>query len=263
MEENALITHDIKKLWLFLFPCQINVFFLVITRHFFSGNPESGGGCVRPRAATWAAGAQQPLSAVFNPARENKDGKRSEDDIDYTTGYAGTPGAAAMEQHLTLEQRLDMAFKTSCALLKEILFDFAHYLSRILVGSRGQDLIADGLGSLKSEDSTVELVMLLCSQEWQNALQKYAGSAFMDLINEGRMISHSTRDRIVITATEARDIIKEKEEFDRFRHSQFEGICAKTEILYYDENRMYDEFFRAKRRRNCALAETLLEKVGN
>ena len=166
-----------------------------------------------------------------------------------------------MEQKLTLEQRIEMAFKTSCGLLKEILFDFAHYLSRILVGSHGQDLIADGLGSLKSEDSTVELVMLMCSQEWQNSLQKHAGAAFMDLINEGRMISHSTRDRIVITASEARDILKEKEDYDRFRNSQFEGICAKTEVLYYDENRMYDQFFRAKRRRNASLADKLLEKV--
>ncbi len=215
----------------------------------------------RPRAATWAGTAQQPLSSVFNPPEGKDERKTSATDIDYTTGYAGTPGAAAMEQRLTLEQRIEMAFKTSCSLLKEILFDFAHYLSRILVGSHGQDLIADGLGSLKSADSTVELVMLLCSQEWQNSLQKHAGTAFMDLVNEGRMISHSTRDRIVVTATEARDIIKEKGEFDRFRHSQFEGICQKTELLYYDENRMYDEFFRAKKRRNSALAETLLEKV--
>jgi hypothetical protein len=27
---------------------------------------------------------------------------------------------------------------------------------------------------------------LLCSQEWQNSLQKHAGLAFIELINEGR-----------------------------------------------------------------------------
>ena len=154
-----------------------------------------------------------------------------------------------------------MAFKSSCTLLKEILFDFAHYLSRILVGSRGQDLLSDGLSSLKSEDSTVELVMLLCSQEWQNSLQKHAGAAFVDLINEGRLISHATRERIVITASEARDIMKEKNEFDNMRHMQFQEICTKTEALYHNENKTYDEFFRAKRRRNSAMAEKLLEKV--
>eukprot|EP00794_Sanderia_malayensis_P007274 gene7274-8085_t len=217
----------------------------------------------RMRAATWTGAAQQPLSSVFSqPQSKNHDAKDdSAADIDYTTGYAGTPGAAAMEQNLTLEQRIEMAFKTSCALLKEILFDFAHYLSRILVGSHGQDLIADGLGSLKSADSTVELVMLMCSQEWQNSLQKHAGVAFMELIDEGRKISYATRTRIVVTATEARDIMREKDEYDRCRHSQFEDICAKTEVLYYDENRMYDEFFRGKKKRNSSLAETLLEKT--
>jgi hypothetical protein len=34
----------------------------------------------------------------------------------------------------------------------------------------------------------VELVMLLCSQEWQNSLQKHAGLAFIELINEGRCV---------------------------------------------------------------------------
>jgi len=28
--------------------------------------------------------------------------------------------------------------------------------------------------------------MLLCSQEWQNSLQKHAGLAFIELVNEGR-----------------------------------------------------------------------------
>jgi hypothetical protein len=34
----------------------------------------------------------------------------------------------------------------------------------------------------------VELVMLLCSQEWQNSFQKHAGLAFIELINEGRYV---------------------------------------------------------------------------
>jgi ABC-type microcin C transport system permease subunit YejE len=39
---------------------------------------------------------------------------------------------------------------------------------------------------LKQSTSVVELVMLLCSQEWQNSLQKHAGLAFIELVNEGR-----------------------------------------------------------------------------
>ena len=30
--------------------------------------------------------------------------------------------------------------------------------------------------------------MLLCSQEWQNSLQKHAGLAFIELVNEGRCV---------------------------------------------------------------------------
>ncbi|CAF3939740.1 unnamed protein product, partial [Rotaria sp. Silwood1] len=40
-----------------------------------------------------------------------------------------------------------------------------------LVGSHGQELLPSGLHALKESASVVELVMLLCSQEWQNSLQ--------------------------------------------------------------------------------------------
>ena len=212
----------------------------------------------RQRAATWGGTGNQPLSAAFKPAGD-KPAAGAEDVAN--NGAAANAKTQLSEQQLSLEERLDMAFKSSCTLLREILFDFATYLSRVLVGSRGQDLIADGLNSLKSEESTVELVMLLCSQEWQNSLQKHAGAAFVEMINEGRLISHSTRERIVITASEARDILKEKNDIDDARHANFQDICSRTEILYHDENKTYEEFFKAKRRRNSAFAEKLLEKV--
>ena len=47
--------------------------------------------------------------------------------------------------------------------------------------------------TFKSSNSVVELVMLLCSQEWQNSLQKHAGLAFIELINEGRLLSHAMK----------------------------------------------------------------------
>ena len=40
---------------------------------------------------------------------------------------------------------------------------------------------------MRQSSSVVELVMLLCSQEWQNSLQKHAGLAFIELVNEGRL----------------------------------------------------------------------------
>lgn len=47
-------------------------------------------------------------------------------------------------------------------------------------------LVSSGLTTFKNSTSVVEVVMLLCSQEWQNSLQKHAGLAFIELINEGR-----------------------------------------------------------------------------
>ena len=164
-------------------------------------------------------------------------------------------------QPISLEERMEIIFGTSANLLREVLFDFSHYLSKVLVGSRNQDLISEGLGSLKSEDSTVELVMLLCSQEWQNALQRMAGTAFMDLVDEGRILSHSTRERIVITGSEARDIMSERDSIEILKHAQFETICTRTVISYIEQYKTYDNFFKAKKKRNTTAATQSLEKV--
>lgn len=165
------------------------------------------------------------------------------------------------EPPMSIDEKIEIVFCTSTHLLREILFDYSYYLSRVLVGSRGQDLITEGLGSLKSEDSTVELVMLLCSQEWQNALQRQAGTAFMDLVDEGRLLSHSTRERIVITSSEARDIMNERDNFENLKHAQFETQSTRTMIQYTEQYRTYDHFFKAKRKRNATSATNLLEKV--
>jgi len=162
---------------------------------------------------------------------------------------------------MTLDERLELIFNTSANLLREVLFDFSHFLSKVLVGSRNQDLISEGLGSLKSEDSTVELVMLLCSQEWQNALQRMAGTAFIDLVDEGRLLSHATRERIVITGSEARDIMGERDNFESLKHAQFETICTRTVIGCIEQYRTYDHFFKAKKKRNNTAATQSLEKV--
>jgi hypothetical protein len=72
-----------------------------------------------------------------------------------------------------------------CPLLREIMVDFAPFLSKTLVGSHGQDLLMEGkaITTFKTSTSVVELVMLLCSQEWQNSLQKHAGLAFIELVS--------------------------------------------------------------------------------
>lgn len=79
-----------------------------------------------------------------------------------------------------------------------------------------------GLSTFKNSQSVVELVMLLCSQEWQNSLQKHAGLAFIELINEGRLLSHAMKDHIVRVANEAEFILNRMRADDVLKHADFE-----------------------------------------
>ena len=116
--------------------------------------------------------------------------------------------SSLVTREASLTQQLEAALGSVCPLLREIMVDFAPFLSKTLLGSHGQELLLEGKGMLlvncfivkinaysiissglitfKQSQSVVELVMLLCSQEWQNSLQKNAGLAFIELINEGR-----------------------------------------------------------------------------
>ncbi len=73
--------------------------------------------------------------------------------------------------------------------------------------------------TFKTSNSVVELVMLLCSQEWQNSLQKHAGLAFIELINEGRLLSHAMKDHIVRVANEAEFILNRMRADDVLKHA--------------------------------------------
>lgn len=63
---------------------------------------------------------------------------------------------------------------------------FFHSSDKNTSDAKVSPYIFTGLTTFKNSNSVVELVMLLCSQEWQNSLQKHAGLAFIELINEGR-----------------------------------------------------------------------------
>nr|CAD7255917.1 unnamed protein product [Timema shepardi] len=179
-----------------------------------------------------------------------------------------------MEHHLpiptpsreaSLTQKLEMALGSVCPLLREIMVDFAPFLSKTLVGSHGQELLMEGKGltTFKNSNSVVELVMLLCSQEWQNSLQKHAGLAFIELINEGRLLSHAMKDHIVRVANEAEFILNRMRADDVLKHADFESQCAQTLLDRREEERMCDHLITAARRRDNVIASRLLEKVRN
>ncbi|XP_011299746.1 neurobeachin isoform X4 [Fopius arisanus] len=165
----------------------------------------------------------------------------------------------------SLTQKLEMALGSVCPLLREIMVDFAPFLSKTLVGSHGQELLMEGKGltTFKNSTSVVELVMLLCSQEWQNSLQKHAGLAFIELINEGRLLSHAMKDHIVRVANEAEFILNRMRADDVLKHADFESQCAQTLLDRREEERMCDHLITAARRRDNVVASRLMEKIRN
>ncbi len=72
---------------------------------------------------------------------------------------------------INITEKLERTLANISPFLRDIFIEFSHILTKTLVGSHGQELLPNGLHALKQTASVVELVMLLCSQEWQNSLQ--------------------------------------------------------------------------------------------
>ncbi|NWI92049.1 LRBA protein, partial [Pitta sordida] len=125
--------------------------------------------------------AQAPVLSGESPGKGSSNSK-----LPSVPTVSSVPEDSASNMSIT--DRLEHALERAAPLLREIFVDFAPFLSRTLLGSHGQELLIEGtsLVCMKSSSSVVELVMLLCSQEWQNSIQKNAGLAFIELVNEGR-----------------------------------------------------------------------------
>jgi hypothetical protein len=113
--------------------------------------------------------------------------------------------------------------------------DFQGFLQRTLLGTHGQEIMNDPkvLASLRNQQgSVIELVMLLCSQEFQTSLQKHAGLAFIELVNEGRLMAHATKDHIVRVANEAEFILNRLRAEDVAKHAEFEARKKNQENFF-------------------------------
>uniref|UniRef100_A0A8C4K389 Neurobeachin n=1 Tax=Dromaius novaehollandiae TaxID=8790 RepID=A0A8C4K389_DRONO len=159
--------------------------------------------------------------------------------------------------------KLERALEKVAPLLREIFVDFAPFLSRTLLGSHGQELLIEGLVCMKSSTSVVELVMLLCSQEWQNSIQKNAGLAFIELINEGRLLCHAMKDHIVRVANEAEFILNRQRAEDVHKHAEFESQCAQYAADRREEEKMCDHLISAAKHRDHVTANQLKQKILN
>uniref|UniRef100_UPI00398E3F74 lipopolysaccharide-responsive and beige-like anchor protein isoform X2 n=1 Tax=Pristiophorus japonicus TaxID=55135 RepID=UPI00398E3F74 len=167
--------------------------------------------------------------------------------------------------NMSITARLERALEKTAPLLREIFVDFAPFLSRTLLGSHGQELLIEGtsLVCMKSSSSVVELVMLLCSQEWQNSIQKNAGLAFIELVNEGRLLCHTMKDHLVRVANEAEFILSRQRAEDIHRHAEFESLSAQYSAERREEEKMCDHLIRAAKYRDHVTSTQLIQKIIN
>uniref|UniRef100_T1J4P2 BEACH-type PH domain-containing protein n=1 Tax=Strigamia maritima TaxID=126957 RepID=T1J4P2_STRMM len=205
------------------------------------------------------------IHALIGPT--SSDPKRAKPEDLNLAGFATTDGftVPTPSREASLTQKLEAALGTVCPLLREIMVDFAPFLSKTLVGSHGQELLMEGKGlvTFKNSTSVVELVMLLCSQEWQNSLQKNAGLAFIELINEGRLLSHAMKDHIVRVANEAEFILNRMRADDVLKHAEFESLCAQSLLDRKDEEKLCDHLITAARRRDNVVANKIIDRIVN
>ncbi|XP_026059550.1 lipopolysaccharide-responsive and beige-like anchor protein isoform X3 [Carassius auratus] len=176
-----------------------------------------------------------------------------------------SPVTQSSAPNMSISERLEHALEKAAPLLREIFVDFAPFLSRTLLGSHGQELLIEGtsLVCMKSSSSVVELVMLLCSQEWQNSIQKNAGLAFIELVNEGRLLSHTMKDHLVRVANEAEFILSRQRAEDIHKHAEFESQCAQYAAEKRDEEKMCDHLIRAAKYRDHVTSTQLIQKIVN
>ncbi|KAL1229487.1 putative neurobeachin [Trichinella spiralis] len=191
---------------------------------------------------------------------------------------------ASKERQALLSARLRTALEPVAPLFREIIADFQSYFQKTLLGTHGQEIMNDPKGicvrfgdfstsfsfifihtvlnTLRNSNvSVIELVMLLCSQEWQTSLQKHAGLAFIELVNEGRLLAHATRDHLVRVANEAEYILNRMRAEDVMKHAEFEAMCAQLVVTSKEEESTCNLLISAARRRNTMISRKILDKV--
>lgn len=225
-----------------------------------------------------AAPTPSPLSAapqavsVVSSMEASQSAETDRDSSGSGSSNAKLPSVQAVDSvpedsasHMSITERLEHALEKAAPLLREIFVDFAPFLSRTLLGSHGQELLIEGtsLVCMKSSSSVVELVMLLCSQEWQNSIQKNAGLAFIELVNEGRLLSQTMKDHLVRVANEAEFILSRQRAEEIHRHAEFESLCAQYSAEKREDEKMCDHLIRAAKYRDHVTATQLVQKIIN
>uniref|UniRef100_A0A8C9ZXE1 Neurobeachin n=1 Tax=Sander lucioperca TaxID=283035 RepID=A0A8C9ZXE1_SANLU len=161
-------------------------------------------------------------------------------------------------ENMSITTKLERALEKVAPLLREIFVDFAPFLSRTLLGSHGQELLIEGTGAVHGS-----FFYNWRLSEWQNSIQKNAGLAFIELINEGRLLCHAMKDHIVRVANEAEFILNRQRAEDVHKHAEFESNCAQYAADRREEEKMCDHLISAAKHRDHVTANQLKQKILN
>uniref|UniRef100_A0A671KT22 Lipopolysaccharide-responsive and beige-like anchor protein n=1 Tax=Sinocyclocheilus anshuiensis TaxID=1608454 RepID=A0A671KT22_9TELE len=134
-----------------------------------------------------------------------------------------SPVTQSSAPNMSISERLEHALEKAAPLLREIFVDF----------------------------------------EWQNSIQKNAGLAFIELVNEGRLLSHTMKDHLVRVANEAEFILSRQRAEDIQKHAEFESQCAQYAAEKRDEEKMCDHLIRAAKYRDHVTSTQLIQKIVN
>uniref|UniRef100_A0A6Q2X696 LPS-responsive vesicle trafficking, beach and anchor containing n=1 Tax=Esox lucius TaxID=8010 RepID=A0A6Q2X696_ESOLU len=168
-----------------------------------------------------------------------------------SSNLPSVPTLSPVTPNMSISERLEHALEKAAPLLREIFVDFAPFLSRTLLGSHGQELLIEGTSDVSG------------IVEWQNSIQKNAGLAFIELVNEGRLLSHTMKDHLVRVANEAEFILSRQRAEDIHKHAEFESHCAQYSAEKRDEEKMCDHLIRAAKYRDHVTATQLIQKIVN
>ncbi|KAJ8399233.1 hypothetical protein AAFF_G00412710 [Aldrovandia affinis] len=224
-------------------------------------------GAMTVSAATPASGGGTSVNSVAvvssDDAAHGASTESADGGVSASANLPAVPSVSPLTQDSASSMSISERLEKAAPLLREIFVDFAPFLSQTLLGSHGQELLIESTSLLciKSSSSVVELVMLLCSQEWQNSIQKNAGLAFIELVNEGRLLSHTMKDHLVRVANEAEFILSRQRAEDIHKHAEFEAQSAQYSAEKREEEKMCDHLIRAAKYRDHVTGVQLVQKI--
>ncbi|XP_065829708.1 lipopolysaccharide-responsive and beige-like anchor protein isoform X2 [Oscarella lobularis] len=185
------------------------------------------------------------------------------------TGGAARPmPSPSSSSHVALKpidvsEQVDAMLVDLKPLLAHVFATYKGPLTKRLRGSQDQELMNKAFYSLLSSGSSVELVMLLSSQEWQNALKVHAGMAFVELVKEGLKIQSSVEAWFLQMGQRLQTLLAKEQGDITSKHAEFEEMCASSVREYTSLQSELVRSFQAAQQRYRSQASQTWTKVSD